>query len=191
MAVEESLRVEFQQFRVDLAVQDENLLLAVEAGHAGAVEGRTARVDDERHHLASRPQILQRHHGILAASDGNNHGISVLRHRVGELRHRSSLFGECKVHELQVVGFDAVLVHEFAQSVPVELAPPPLLVLVQRIGLHQDGRAAGALPVADQLNHADMEDNALQLFEVEAVPVGRMLPGGKHHLRGELDLLTY
>ena len=110
-------------------MENQNLLLAVEAGHASTVEGRAARVDDERHHLARTTEILQRHYGIFASTDRNNHGISVLSLQIGQRRRGLRSYREYKIHELQVVGLDAVLVHELAESVPVELTPPPLLVL--------------------------------------------------------------
>ena len=191
MSVEVTVRVEFQQFAVDFAMENQDLFLAVEASHAGAVEGRAARVDDERHHLARATEVLQRHNGILAPAYGNNHGISVLRLRVRERRRGGCAHRKDKVQKLQVVGLNAVLVHKLTQPIPVEFAPPPLLVLVQRIWLDEDGRTARALPVADQFDHPDMEDDAFQLLEVEGVPVGRMFPGGQHHLWGKCNPLPY
>lgn len=74
----------------------------------------------------------------------------------------------------------------------VEVLPPCKRLLVKVGGLNPDFRAADALPVADELDHAYVEHKVLQLAQV-VLPVeggvGRMVrdaDGG-----GEADLLIH
>ena len=189
MAIEVSFGVQFQQIRVYLALEHDDVLRSTEPRNAGALERGPARVDDEGHHLPLGAQFLQGDHRVLAPANGDNHPCA-LPHpwecqgtRVG----RANRKGE--VHEIVRIALDPVLVAELAQPIPIELAPPVRLLTVEPEGLDVHQGTACALPIAHQLYHADIENDALQRLQI--LRILGILTSFQHHFRLKLNLLPY
>ena len=190
VSVEVALLIKFQQSGVDGAADNQHLFHR-ETSHTGTFHRSPAWVHNQRPYtLAGAPQQFKSNDAVLAPADG--HQVSS---EVG--RRRSELADEIVSSELRTlwyaVGSDdnselqerlrrfryAVSVVELAEAVPIEFLPESHLRLREAAAKHTHRGRTGALPIADQFDHTDVE---YQAVDVGTLQVEKRAP--LHQRRG-------
>ena len=166
VSVEVALLVKFQQSGVDGAADNQHLIHR-ETGHTGTFHRSPARVHNQRPYtLSGAPQQFKSNDAVLAPADG--HQVST---EVGG--RRSELADAIVSSELRTLNSElhkrllrfryAVGVVELAEAVPIEFLPESHLRLREAAAKHTHRGRTGALPIADQFDHTDIEHQAVNV----------------------------
>ena len=174
MTIQIAFGIQFQHGRVKSAINDDEVIFTI-ARRFHAVQGRTARIDNQRNDRHFLTQALQSNYGIFAPTYRDKcllfkrqaaHAISTQDVR------RHEIYGQrLQFHQLPFRNRDAVQIKKLTQSIVIQLLPKLFLDLRQSKRLHHHPFRAGDFPIADQLRHADLESQGLQLLLGDAVPI--------------------
>ena len=162
-------------------MQHHNILQVGKAGNASAGQGSTPRVDDERHNLLLLTQMLQRHHRILSPTNRNNHPFRIDNLLIMKFFNRLLII-KFKLEKLLDICFYSILIEKLTQPFPIKFLPPKLLIFRKMMPANQHFRRAGTFPVTDQLDEADVKNDAIEVGDMGRHPV---LAGFQPHFRRE------
>ena len=114
--------------------------------------------------------MLQRHHRILSPTNRNNHPFRIDNLLIMKVFNRLLII-KFKLEELLDICFYPILIEKLTQPLPIEFLPPKLLIFRKMMPANQHFRRAGAFPITDQLDEADVENDAIEVGGISCHPV--------------------